>query len=149
MSDIGPRETIFQGLETIMGDVEGQALVTRDLGILLSGQITEHPAIFIVDLGDEVDDTDNYEDNRRTLRFAMVAVIEGSTRAAAPNEMAQFIWQIRKQLYEQILDCSEVDRFAETGMSHLSFSEVNSKEVHQGIQGEIKYIENITNILSS
>lgn len=146
---LGEREDILEHLVDIFGDVEGVALVSRDYGLVITGQIVEHPAVFVVDLGDKVDDPENSgRSNRKTLTVAIVSVIEGSTRELAPNEMAQFQRAVKKQLYGHIYDCEDVARFYEIGMSHLSFSKVNPKEVHQGIQIEIEFIESITALLS-
>jgi hypothetical protein len=145
---IGERETILQHLVTILGDVDDAVFVSRDYGLVITGQLEEHPAIFVVDLGDKVDEPEAMvRANQRTLTVGIVSVFEGTTREGAPGEIATFQRAVKKELYGQIYECSDVARFLETGMSHLSFSKVNPKEVHQGIQCEIQYVESITGIL--
>jgi len=150
MSDLGERETILQHLVTILEYVTDAAFVSRDYGLVIAGQIQEHPAIFVVDMGDTVDDPENTRmSNQRTLTVGIVSVVEGTTREDAAEEMATFQREVKKALYGYIHECEDVSRFVETGMSHLSFSKVNHKEVFQGIQCEIQFVESITDILAS
>lgn len=148
MANVGERETILEHLKTVCEYVPDAQLVSRDYGLVITGQISESNAIFIVDLGDKLDDVESSgRDNENTMTVGIVFVYEGSSREDAPMELAWFEREGLRELFTHVFECAEVSTFKKTGMSHLNWSKVNPNQVHQGIQFEIQYIESIKDLL--
>lgn len=146
------RENILNHLEDILGDVTGVELVTRDMRPVLVGSLSEYPAIFIDDRGDEIAELNVSQgyaaiDYRRVLSVAFVAAYKATSDANAASEMAAFLKKIKKVLYGRIAECTNVDFFAETGTTELDYKDT-PRVVLQGILAEIHYIEQTSKLFT-
>lgn len=144
------RETILEFVKTQLGSTPGTKFASRDYSLVLTGQITEFPSLFILDMGDnQVQEESTQKANRRTMRIGIGGSIKGTTSAQAPIELAAFLRAAKKQLYNSMgLPAIKpyVSWFTEVGLSPLVYLDTSSNTVYQEIQLEIMYIENITNL---
>lgn len=143
------RENILNHIVSVLQLVPGVKFVSRDWGLVITGQTDDWPGLFVVDIGDKVDETETMRRHlQRTLQVAIVGTYRGVTRETAPREIGLFLRKAKKVLYQYLLESSNIVAFFETGMSHLSYASTGPKEVHQGIQFDIQYIESIQDLLN-
>lgn len=146
------RESIFGDLEDILEDVDGVELVSRDFRRVIVGSLSEYPAIFIVDNGDEVVEADisrGYRDidYRRTMNVGIIAAYKGTSDDNAGAEIAAFLKKIKKQIYDHLDENEYISVFAEKGTSQLSYAD-SPKVVLQGVEFEILYVEQTNKLFS-
>lgn len=142
------RELILEHVKTTLASTTGTKFASRDYSLVLTGQITEFPSLFILDMGDnQVEEEPAVGANRRTMRIGIGGSVKGTTTAQAPIELAAFLRAAKKQLYLHLPDLREHIRwFTEVGLSPLVYIDAGSAIVYQEIQMEIMYVENLTNL---
>lgn len=144
------RAEIFDDLLDILNSVEGVNLVSEDYGLVLVGELNEFPAIFLLDLGDKVDEPEPLKRcNKRTMTLGITFILKASNRADARREMSLLVRTAKSRIYEHVLSVGLGDDFEEKGLSHLVYDlKIGPNVVEQGMQVEIRYIESINDLLA-
>ena len=142
------REDIISSIQKSLWDIDGIALVERNLRQLANPG--EFPAVFIVDLGDEVDaptarPTIEY---KRAWTIAIVSIIQGSSEEAAIKELATFQDQVRKAVFSNNKTVGRDYKgfISEGHIEPIAFLNIGNKVVAQGMQFEIRYVSSLAHL---
>lgn len=144
------REDILNDMVTRLHEIPGVRLVTRNFR--KAGTLNEFPSVFVVDLGDSVDEfsSRNAVNNKKRMRVGIVSIIQGSTEESAPQEMSAFQGQVQKQIYQynQTIGTTYKGSIHETNTSALVFPPIGNKVVAQAIEFEIMFVEDIRRLFT-
>ena len=144
------RDGVFLHLMSIFTQVPGTAVVSEDHGVVIMDTADQFPTIVLLDMGDKVEEADFSFDgghNRRAATVGIAFIVKGTTTANARRDLAAFIRLTKRYLYDQILDSELITYFEEVGMSHVAIRPSDSRILHQIVQCEIGYIEDIHQLL--
>lgn len=144
------RESILNDIVIRLQDIDAVKLVTRNFRKTAS--LAEFPSIFIVDLGDTVDESSsrNSVNNKRRFKIGIVSIIQGSSEESAPQEIASFQSQVKKKIYQNNMTVGTTYRGSihETDTSVLTFPPIGNNTVAQAIEFEILYAEDIRRLFT-
>lgn len=142
------RETIIAHIKTILDGAGGAKFISRNFQIVLTGQIDEMPATFVLDLGDEGEHEVNGRAVHKELLIGLFGVLKGSSGEGTAPEMAAYLRANKKVFYEQILECEYVLDVEDEGTSPLTFHSDLDNVVRQSIQFRIKFIESVVDLVN-
>ena len=145
------REHIIQFITERLWELENShniQVVSRDLRAIPNLSTSDLPALFLVDLGDDVEKdsgipTPNYQ---RAWRIGIITVIQGTSEDEAPHELAVLQKAIKDVLYadNRQVGTTYKGRIREKGLSELYFPESGNAVVAQGMEFEILYVEDVS-----
>ena len=146
------REHILEYLRSTLKESLGASVtVTRNLRKAAS--VTNVPAVFLVDGGDEVMERASGPISKKRMHLGISTFFQGSTEENAAAELAEFEKEILKALYgEQItrnVGTTYVGSLYQTKLSELSFPEDTSpRVVNRKMSFEILFVEDIRRLFT-
>ena len=141
------REDIINSIQKNLWEVEGIALVERNLRQLPT--VAVFPAVFIMDLGDEVDTplARPVPEYKRRWRICLVSLVQGTTEEAAIKELAAFQMDVKWAVYAtgKMVGSKYRGYITERTIEPLEFLSIGNNVVAQGIVFEIFYVQSQSN----
>lgn len=143
------RESIITSLRTKLRTTPGVAVVTRNLR--KAATVTECPAIFIMDLGDDEAQATSGARSKQNMNLGFGVIYKGTTEEKAAEEMSAFRQQILKVLFgvdgNRKVDDTYGGLLFEAGLSQLYFpKDMASTIVGQVMHFTVLYSRDLTRI---
>lgn len=135
------RETIMAGLMDELWKIEGVTLVDRNLRRMAA--LSQFPAIFVVDLGDEVvrrvrARPPEYE---RKWTLGVASIVQGTTEDSAASELDTHQVLVKIAMYAAG-DAIRVG-INELLTEQVTYPDLGNNVVAQGIQFEVVYVDRV------
>jgi hypothetical protein len=142
------REDIINSIQKNLWDVDGVALVERNLRQLANP--SEFPAIFIIDLGDEVEVPTSrpIPEYKRIWEIMIVSILQGTSEETAINELATFQTGVKAAMYRTSKTVGRQYKgfITEGDIEPIAFLNIGNNVVAQGLHFEIHYVSSLANL---
>lgn len=142
------REKILEEVTKRMSTVTGVDFVRRNPASEPS--INDLPSIVIIELDDKVEES-GYRGKtpiyKRVLTIVIESFIKGSTSTKASKELFAFLEEVKKKLYGAPGSLGGLGVIFETGASRVLRPEAGSHVAGIGMSIDIRYVEDVTQIV--
>lgn len=141
------RETMLEGLKDDLASASGAAFAGRNPTLVLTGQIPEYPALFVIDAGDiQIEEDGTAQGQKRVAKVAIGCATESTSAANVPGDLSAFVRAVRKRLWQTWK--THANGMFETGLSPVHFIDNGPNRAYREIQIELWFIESLTDLIN-